>query len=136
MSLLALLGFAVIMGISSSTQAETLVDPTQPPSELGVVGTGGAQGQGEPVLQTVMLSATKKVAVINGQAVRVGEKFGDATLIRLTDHEAVLRDTDGTLQTLKMYTAVEKKVIPQSRGNKPGQRKTRRSINKSASGKP
>jgi MSHA biogenesis protein MshK len=66
-----------------------------------------------PVLQTVMMSAKRKVAVISGQVVALGEKYGDATLIRMTDSEVVLRNSDKTLQTLKMHPAVEKKEVLQ-----------------------
>lgn len=137
MPTLVLTGFVVIMGAPWDCFAATgLVDPTQPPSELGVAGSNDVQITGEPVLQSVMLSASRKIAIISGQSVRVGEKFRDATLIKVTDREAVLRDSEGVLHTLKMYSAVEKKVISQPQENALGQRKAKRIMNKTVSDRP
>ena len=66
-----------------------------------------------PVLQSVTLSKRRKAATISGQEVAIGGKFGDATLIGVSDSEATLRNPDGTLQTLRMYPQIEKKVILQ-----------------------
>ena len=95
-----------------SGRAESLPDPTQPPymTRLAADGKPEAVADG-PVLQTVMMSARRKVAVINGKVVALGEKYGDATLIRMTDSEVVLRNSDKTLQTLKMHPVVEKKEV-------------------------
>lgn len=97
-----------------SSKAETLLDPTRPPgtTNLAVDGKPEAVATG-PVLQTVMMSAKRKVAVISGQVVALGEKYGDATLIRLTDREVVLRNSDKTLRTLKLHPEVEKKAVLQ-----------------------
>lgn len=90
---------------------ESLPDPTRPPDVIM-----GNQGVGEddgivpppvPVLQSVLLSATRKVAIISGQSVPLGGKFGEARLIKLTSSEAVLRK-DGELQVLKLFPDVEK----------------------------
>ncbi len=107
--------------------ADALSDPTQSPMEMAVSGPGGAD-PGVPVLQSVMLSAGRKVAVINGQPYKVGEQVGEATLARVTDHEAVLRNADGTLQTLSMHPAVVKKVIVQPQESGLGTRKSKRPV--------
>lgn len=109
---LMLQGIAVIMGAIAAGHvgAETLIDPTRPPGAAMSGEDGGEIEPAGPVLQSVMLSSGRKMAVISGQTVRVGEKFGDATLVRVSDQEAVLRAGDGTLQVLKMYPAVEKTV--------------------------
>lgn len=70
-----------------------------------------------PVLQSVLLSATRKAAIISGQTVMLGEKFGTARLVKLTPSEAVLRTGD-SLQVLKLFPDVEKKerLVPQDEG--------------------
>lgn len=106
--------------------AEDLNDPTRPPAMEGAAGADVAQPSDlAPVLQAVTLSKSRRVAVISGQEVALGGKFGDATLIRLTDSKAVLRSPDGTLQTLSMYGRVEKKVLTPA----PAKRKQRANKN-------
>lgn len=90
---------------------ESLPDPTRPPDAM--VGTKPAGDEADtapppvPVLQSVLLSATRKVAVISGQPVALGGEFGESRLIKLTPNEAVLRK-DGVLQVLKLFPDVEK----------------------------
>ena len=89
--------------------AEVLQDPTQP---YGLTQAGGdATAYAGPVLQSIMLSSGRKAAVISGEVVPLWGKYQDATLVRLSDREAVLRAEDGTLQTLRMHPGVEKKLI-------------------------
>lgn len=90
--------------------AENLPDPTRPPDVFGGVVDEGTEiaPPPVPVLQSVLLSAARKMAVISGQPVALGEKFGAARLIKLTPSEAVLRTGD-TLQVLKLFPDVEKK---------------------------
>jgi MSHA biogenesis protein MshK len=93
-------------------EADVLVDPTLPPAVLAAPDASGSAAAG-PVLQSVMMGTGRKAAMISGQMVAVGEKFGDATLLRVTETSAVLRNPDMSLQTLQMHPAVEKKVTIQ-----------------------
>lgn len=90
--------------------AENLPDPTRPPDVYSGAGES-LEIAASPVveLQTIILSSTRKVAVISGQAVALGGKFGDARLIKLTPSEAVLRSENG-LMVLKLLPEVEKKM--------------------------
>lgn len=101
---------------ASGCLAETLSDPTRPPPGATVSG-GGAEPQeavsAAQVLQSVTLSRQRKVATISGQEVALGGKLGDATLIAIHDSDVTLRNADGTLETLRMYPQIEKKVIQQ-----------------------
>lgn len=98
--------------LMQSAQAEVLKDPTQPPASLDNNATSiGAQAPTGPVLQSVMIGAQYRAAIINGQKVLLGKKYEQATLIRLDENEAVLRNPDGTTQILAMATGVEKKVL-------------------------
>jgi MSHA biogenesis protein MshK len=105
-----LLQFALVVGLC---QAENLPDPTRPPSSLGPLPSAYGEEPDNapapvPVLQSIMLSATRKAAMISGQTVVLGEKFGEARLVKLTPSEAVLRTEEG-LQVLKLFPDVEKK---------------------------
>jgi MSHA biogenesis protein MshK len=108
------------MLIAGSCPAENLPDPTRPPALLGPLPPGFGEEVDNtpapmPVLQSIILSATRKAAIISGQTVVLGEKFGDARLVRLTESEAVLRMGDGLLQVLKLFPDVDKKerLVPQ-----------------------
>lgn len=107
----ALLGMVITLTIHT-TQADTLKDPTQPPASLyGSVDTNGAEVAALPVLQSVMIGPQYRAAIINGQKVLLGKKYEGATLIRLNEHEAVLRNPDMTTHTLEIDYAIEKKIV-------------------------
>jgi MSHA biogenesis protein MshK len=94
-----------------TAQAETLKDPTQPPASLN-----GALSENEtiiagPVLQSVMIGPQTRVAIISGEKIMLGKKYQQATLIKLDEHQAVLRNPDMSTQTLVMDFAIEKKIV-------------------------
>jgi MSHA biogenesis protein MshK len=93
-------------------QAEGLKDPTQPPASLSAETTNENGQVAGPVLQSVMLGSQYRAAIINGQKVMLGGKYENATLIRINEREAVLRNSDMTTQTLAMDYAGIKKTKP------------------------
>lgn len=86
-----------------------LADPTRPPALLEPAPP--ASEAAAPIrsgLQTVILrEGHKPMAVINGVQVELGDKIGDATLVKLNESEAVLQGPTGR-QTLRMTPDVEK----------------------------
>ena len=110
----ALLGGA---GLSSVTLAQsaaaTLPDPTRPPAAFyEPADLSGEAGEiTGPVLQSVVIPAKgRPIAVIGGQEVRLGGRYGDNRLIRLTEREAVLEGPEGTLR-LPLTPGIEKTNI-------------------------
>ena len=98
--------------------AQAMNDPTRPPSEhagAGDVDTGG------PVLQSVMISPTQRSAIISGKVVKVGDQYGDATLIQVAENEVVLKSGDVS-QVLRLHPGVEKRETAPSTV-KPGPRR-------------
>ena len=91
-----------------STMAETLSDPTRPPGSLD--GTMPPFSAG-PALQSVLVSPRRTIAIISGKTVQVGDKFGDAVVVRITEREVILR-SGRRMQTLKLFPGVEKRRIP------------------------
>ncbi|MES2538385.1 MAG: MSHA biogenesis protein MshK [Pseudomonadota bacterium] len=108
---MALLGSVLLMSaIAAPAQAQTLPDPTRPPMAQGFLQDANAQASpAAPVLQSVFMSSHKKVAIISGQAVNVGEKFGDSRVVKITESEVILRNGP-TVQTLKLFPGPEKKM--------------------------
>lgn len=88
--------------------AQGLVDPTRPPG--GQAESAQAVGPGGPVLQSVMLSPSRKAAVISGEMVALGGRYGAAKLVRLTETEAVLKN-GADVTVLKLHPLVEKRAV-------------------------
>lgn len=87
--------------------AQGLADPTRPPGAIADSAESAAAGGG-PVLQSVMLSPTRKVAVISGEMVVLGGRYGTSQLVKLSETEAVLK-SGGELMVLKLHPQVDKK---------------------------
>ncbi|MEQ1597767.1 MAG: hypothetical protein ABL880_00220 [Methylotenera sp.] len=105
--LVALLSIANIL----TAQAESLKDPTQPPASLYSETVVNNEAVAGPVLQSVLIGAQYRAAIINGQKVMLGKKYQQATLIELHENKAVLRNPDMSTQTLVMDFAIEKKIV-------------------------
>ena len=115
-------GFLLLMLAAMPVSfAQSFLDPTRPPASLGLAaGTISAPASG-PVLQSVLISPGRMVAIISGKTVSLGEKFGEARVVKITESEVVLRSgTD--LQTLKLFPGIEKRLISSRADTKPDSR--------------
>lgn len=65
-----LTAFGVLLGFAQA-QAEPMVDPMRPPNS----GTGSQASRPALVLESVIISETRRIAVINGQVLREGERL-------------------------------------------------------------
>lgn len=99
----------LMIALSGAAAAQGVADPTRPP---GAVAESLADGGGYsgPVLQSVMLSPSRKVAVISGEMVALGGRFGGARLVKLTESEAVLRN-GADVTVLRLHPQVNKKPV-------------------------
>jgi MSHA biogenesis protein MshK len=105
--------------------AQVMNDPTRPPSVHGIADSEAGTGGG-PVLQSVMISPELKAAIINGAMVKLGQKYGDAVLVRVAENEVVLKSGDES-QVLKLYPGVEKRdATPAAAKSAPRKGKSRR----------
>lgn len=93
--------------LAPAVAAQGLTDPTRPPA--GVAEAASVTDSGGPVLQSVMLSQGRKVAVISGEMVVLGGRYGSSRLVRLTETEAVLKNGD-EVTVLRMYPLVDKRA--------------------------
>lgn len=97
-----LLGFLV--PVAASAQGGVLVDPTRPP----VVSTASAKDAAPaagPRLQSVLISPARRIAVISGKTIALGEKFEGATVVAITETTVRLRGADQN-QTLHLFPDV------------------------------
>jgi MSHA biogenesis protein MshK len=93
---------ALLLCASQIAAAEPLPDPTRPSIDLssGGNGTGGAVDASpvEPVqqgLQSIIISPQYRSAIINGETVSLGGKFGDSRLVEVRENSVVLQNAQG-----------------------------------------
>lgn len=98
-------------------------DPTRPPAAWqspADTASSAAGDAGGLRLQSVKLPQHgKAVAIISGKTVVVGERIGEATLIRVSEREAVLQGADGVTH-LYLTPDVEKQMIVTPKSRKAG----------------
>ncbi len=102
------LALVVSLGAARSL-AQGLNDPTRPPREI----IGGSADAHEPAgdwspVQVVIISKDRRQATINGRTVNLGERYGNATVVGISDEEIVLQRPEAT-ETVKLYSSVQRK---------------------------
>lgn len=116
---------AVLLLTGTGAGAQAINDPTRPPAGfMAPPADEGAAARG-PVLQSVKISRAGSSAIIGGETVKLGGKYRDARLVRISENEVVLRSASGT-EILRMYPGVEiRPVVPEARAGTPLARKSR-----------
>ena len=109
------LAAALALAIFSAGVAAQSSDPMRPPSGFGVgeADVETADAGGGMTLQSVMISPAGRAAIISGVMVRLGEKYGDAVLVRVAESEVVLKSGSDS-QVLKLYPGVDKRMAAQA----------------------
>jgi hypothetical protein len=92
---------------SAPAQAQIETDPTRPPAVVTAEVPQGAAPANQ--LQSVVISPTRRAAIINGVPVELGGKYGDAVLTKVAEDEVVL-ESGSSRQVLKLHPAVDKKI--------------------------
>lgn len=88
--------------------AEELPDPTRPPAIIAMPaidesGAGDSQLTG---LRSIIISETRRAAIIDGEIVELGGKHGDAKLIEVHEGSVTLRSEQG-MQVLTLFPDVK-----------------------------
>ena len=99
-----LVALAGAMG-STAAQPQIMTDPTRPP--VGIFADAPDATAPGNQLQSVMISPTRRAAIINGVVVELGARYGDAVLMQVAEDEIVL-ESGGSRQVLKLHPAVER----------------------------
>jgi len=95
--------------LSVAATAEELADPTRPPASLAAPVAAPASGVPEirPArLQSIFISKTRRAAIIDGETVELGGKYGDAKLIEVNEGGIILRGAQGR-QVLTLFPDVK-----------------------------
>jgi MSHA biogenesis protein MshK len=97
--------------LADVAMAQSLQDPTRPP-QLVMPESATEQTLAGPVLQSILIAPQRRVAIISGQAVELNGKYGELTLIRMSETEVVLRNPQNPkeTQTLKLFPGVDKRM--------------------------
>ena len=104
-------GVLLCVGLLPSACAdENLLDPTRPPSELAASSMTAASVASGPLLQSILISPSRKSAIIGGQVVGLGGKYGEARVVSITESEVVLK-TGAVTEILRLFPDVEKRSV-------------------------
>jgi MSHA biogenesis protein MshK len=95
-------------------QAQSVSDPMRPADARKADAEGAAATPAAPQLQVVITSPKRKLALIDGRVVQVGETVRDATLASVSDSVAVLR-RNGERDVLLMHPGIDKKPARRER---------------------
>lgn len=97
---------------SIAANAESLPDPTRPPTEVGE-GGGMSNAVLRPTakgLLSVIISANRCAAIIDGKTYQLGDQYGAATLVEITPTGIVLYSRSG-MRNMGLFPGVGVKVI-------------------------
>lgn len=84
-----------------AVHAAPFADPTRPPGAPEAA-KGVAAAPGGPRLESVLIAPDRRIAVISGQQVTLGSRFGDGEVVRITESEVLIRGRDGE-ESLKLF---------------------------------
>jgi MSHA biogenesis protein MshK len=87
--------------------AQNLPDPTRPPEGFDR-GTPSAEAASGPMLQSTLISGSRREAIINGETLRVGDKFRNAEVAEIREGEVVLKEGKEK-QTLRLFPEVQRR---------------------------
>lgn len=82
-----------IAAAASAAQAAPFADPTRPPDATQA--DGGDAARAGPRLESVLIAPDRRVAVISGQQVIIGSRFGGGEVVGITESEVRIRKADG-----------------------------------------
>jgi len=95
--------------------AEELADPTRPPAAIAAPVVAAASGvvENKPLgLQSILISKTRRAAIIDGKTVELGGKYDGAKLIEVAEDRVVLQGAHGR-QVMTLFPDVKMTGKPQ-----------------------
>ena len=98
----------LLCAVSPAASAQALIDPTRPPAGISapLASAGQAVVPEGNELQSIIISSTRRAAIIGGQTVELGAKQGDARLVEVSESGVVLQGPHGR-QVLALFPGVE-----------------------------
>lgn len=104
-------GATALLLISAFCFADDLPDPTRPPSSIFVHADGVKAGREAMEYQasglhSIIISDTRRAAIIGGQTVELGGEYGKARLIEVNENGVVLQSAQSR-QVLTLFPDVK-----------------------------
>lgn len=108
--------FLSLASVWSCAFAQPMSDPMRPPGASASAERAAATAPGAG-LQAVVISPSRKLAVIDGSVVPLGAPVRDGTLSGLSDSAAVLKKKGSARDVLLMHPNIDKR--PSKRSEEP-----------------
>lgn len=86
-------------------QAQVLSDPMRPPAFAAPAAAGEPSSGGGLVLQSTLLSKGRRIAMIDGKPMQVGDRIGKARIVSIDPGAVTLREAN-TTRVLHLYQGV------------------------------
>ena len=93
--------------LATGAAAQPLVDPMRPPA-LGGEASAAPSG---PTVHMIVIAPERRYAVIDGQTVTQGSRFGNSRVVRIAESEVTLLDAAGESRVLKLLPQAEKRIV-------------------------
>ena len=104
---LGVIAMTLALGVGQHlAQAQVLSDPMRPPAFAAPGGAGEQTSGGVPVLQSTLLSKGRRIAMIDGKPMNVGDRIGAASIIAIDPSTVTLREGK-TTTALRLFQAVK-----------------------------
>lgn len=100
--------FCLLMSVLCPLNAEELPDPTRPPAiiVMPTIAESSAADNQPARLRSIIISKTRRAAIIDGETVELGGKHGDARLVEVNEGGVVLKSAQGR-QVLTLFPDVK-----------------------------
>ena len=85
-----------MVSAAAPASAQALGDPTRPPNFAGLSFSTAEAAPSGPVLQSIVLSPKRRLALIDGKLIGIGDRVGGATLVAIEIDSVRLREGRGT----------------------------------------
>ena len=114
----------LLISVPSPLHAEDLPDPTRPPAGIFAPVVGAVREATEnrsSGLHTIIISETRRAAIIDGKTVELGGAYGDAKLIEVSEGGVVLQRAQSR-QVLTLFPGVKitRKETAENESAEPG----------------
>lgn len=101
----------LLISVLTPLHAEDLPDPTRPPASIFAPAGGAGSGRGAAEFQssglhTIIISDTRRAAIIDGKTVELGGAHGDARLVEVNEGGVVLQRAQSR-QVLTLFPGVK-----------------------------
>ncbi|MFN0305886.1 MAG: hypothetical protein ACKVQU_36655 [Burkholderiales bacterium] len=108
---------AVALIAIDSTYAQPLVDPMRPPAGMLATSTGEGTtsalptaGPARPIVQTIIIGADRRYAVVDGRAVAPGDQVRGMRVVRIAESSVTLREATGKNLEVDLLPGIGKKL--------------------------